>query len=142
MDSTADPRRIFADWLTTKENPFFARAMVNRIWAEHFGKGLVDPVDDFRESPTLKLMDILERNKCRVDYHDTFIPQFPGDHHFPKLKPRKSRPLNQKTVGEADAVLICTDHTNVDYRALARWADVIVDTRNVLPAGGKNIFRA
>jgi UDP-N-acetyl-D-glucosamine dehydrogenase len=99
-------------------------------------------VDDFRESPTLKLMDILERNKCRVDYHDSYIPQFPGDHHFPKLKPRKSRPLTQKTVAEADAVLICTDHTNVDYRSLARWADVIVDTRNVLPAGGKNIFRA
>lgn len=99
-------------------------------------------VDDFRESPTLKLMDILERNKCRVDYHDSYIPQFPGDHHFPKLKPRKSRPLTQKTVAEADAVLICTDHTNVDYRALARWANVIVDTRNVLPAGGKNIFRA
>lgn len=99
-------------------------------------------VDDFRESPTLKLMDILERNKCRVDYHDSYIPQFPGDHHFPKLKPRKSRPLTQKTVAEADAVLICTDHTNVDYHELARWADVIVDTRNVLPAGGKNIFRA
>ncbi|MCB1275306.1 UDP binding domain-containing protein, partial [Prosthecobacter sp.] len=94
------------------------------------------------ESPTLKLMDILERNKCRVDYHDSYIPQFPGDHHFPKLKPRKSRPLTQKTVAEADAVLICTDHTNVDYRAIARWANVIVDTRNVLPAGGKNIFRA
>ena len=59
-----------------------------------------------------------------------------------RMKPRKSRPLTQKTVAEADAVLICTDHTNVDYRAIARWANVIVDTRNVLPAGGKNIFRA
>ena len=45
-----DPRRAFTDWLVAKENPYFAKAMVNRIWAEMFGKGLVDPVDDFRES--------------------------------------------------------------------------------------------
>ncbi|MDZ4405810.1 nucleotide sugar dehydrogenase [Prosthecobacter sp.] len=99
-------------------------------------------VDDFRESPTLKLMEILERNQCRVTFHDSFIPQFPGDHHFPALKPRKSVPLTRKNVAEADAVLICTDHSNVDYRSLAQWASIIVDTRNVMPSGGKNVFRA
>lgn len=45
-----DPRSVLADWITSPENPFFAKAMVNRIWAELFGKGLVDPVDDFRAS--------------------------------------------------------------------------------------------
>lgn len=50
MDPNTDPRLTFAKWLTARENPFFARALVNRIWAEMFGKGLVDPVDDFRES--------------------------------------------------------------------------------------------
>lgn len=46
----ADPRRSLADWLTTPENPFFARAAVNRVWAVFFGRGLVEPVDDFRIS--------------------------------------------------------------------------------------------
>lgn len=50
LDPSVDPRQIFVDWLTKKENPFFAHAMVNRIWAEMFGKGIVDPVDDFRDS--------------------------------------------------------------------------------------------
>ncbi len=45
-----DPRSVLADWLTAPGNSFFAKAMVNRIWAEFLGKGLVDPVDDFRES--------------------------------------------------------------------------------------------
>ncbi|MDF1740956.1 MAG: DUF1553 domain-containing protein [Verrucomicrobiales bacterium] len=45
-----DPRSLLAEWITKPENPYFARAMVNRIWAELLGKGLVDPVDDFRES--------------------------------------------------------------------------------------------
>lgn len=50
IDPGTDPRRLFVDWLSKKDNPHFAKAMVNRIWAEMFGKGLVDPVDDFRES--------------------------------------------------------------------------------------------
>lgn len=45
-----DPRGVLSDWITSPDNPFFARAMVNRLWAELFGKGLVDPVDDFRDS--------------------------------------------------------------------------------------------
>ncbi len=50
LDSKIDPRRVFVDWLTKEENPFFAKALVNRIWAELFGVGIVDPVDDFRDS--------------------------------------------------------------------------------------------
>lgn len=99
-------------------------------------------VDDFRESPTLKLMEILERARCQVSYHDPFISQFPGDAHFPTLKPRKSVPLTQKNVAAVDAILICTDHSGVDYRSLTKWAQIIVDTRNVVPPSGKNIFRA
>jgi hypothetical protein len=45
-----DRRRAFADWLTSPANPFFARVAVNRIWAEVMGQGIVDPVDDFRQS--------------------------------------------------------------------------------------------
>jgi hypothetical protein len=45
-----DRRTAFADWLTKPENPFFARVAVNRIWAEVMGQGIVEPVDDFRQS--------------------------------------------------------------------------------------------
>jgi len=45
-----DPRRALADWLTAPRNPFFARAAVNRVWAALFGRGFVEPVDDFRAS--------------------------------------------------------------------------------------------
>ena len=46
----ADPRAALAEWLTATNNPFFARAAVNRVWATFFGRGLVEPVDDFRVS--------------------------------------------------------------------------------------------
>ena len=48
LDPDGDPRRALADWLTADENPYFARAIVNRLWASMFGRGLVEPVDDLR----------------------------------------------------------------------------------------------
>ncbi len=45
-----DPRVQLVDWMVDSKNPFFARAIVNRIWGEFMGKGIVDPVDDFRAS--------------------------------------------------------------------------------------------
>jgi Protein of unknown function (DUF1553)/Protein of unknown function (DUF1549) len=45
-----DPRGQLVDWMCRPENPFFARAIVNRIWAQFMGRGIVDPVDDFRAS--------------------------------------------------------------------------------------------
>ena len=45
-----DRRVVFADWLTNNSNPFFARSLSNRIWGHIVGKGIVDPVDDFRDS--------------------------------------------------------------------------------------------
>jgi hypothetical protein len=43
------PRTIYANWLTSPENPFFARAAVNRVWGQLFGLGIVDPIDDFHD---------------------------------------------------------------------------------------------
>jgi hypothetical protein len=43
-----DVRQSLADWVTSADNPFFARTIANRIWRRYFGRGLVEPVDDFR----------------------------------------------------------------------------------------------
>jgi uncharacterized protein DUF1553/uncharacterized protein DUF1549 len=48
--SGTDRRRVLADWLTSGDNPFFAKSVANRIWYHLNGKGIVDPVDDFRDS--------------------------------------------------------------------------------------------
>lgn len=44
----ADPREALAAWMTSEENPFFAKVIVNRVWADLMGRGLVEPVDDLR----------------------------------------------------------------------------------------------
>ena len=48
--ATTDGREAFANWLTTRDNPYFAKATVNRLWKSLMGRGLVEPVDDFRST--------------------------------------------------------------------------------------------
>jgi hypothetical protein len=47
MEGPGDPREKLFQWLVRPDNPYFARALVNRVWGHYFGRGLVDPVDDF-----------------------------------------------------------------------------------------------
>lgn len=59
-----DPRDVLADWMTQADNPFFAKALVNRYWKHFFGRGLVDPEDDMRvtnPSSNPALLDALAR---------------------------------------------------------------------------------
>jgi len=70
------PRNVLADWLTSPENPYFARAAANRIWAHMMGRGLVDPVDDFDESnpPSHpKLLDELASQFVAHDFDIKFL---------------------------------------------------------------------
>lgn len=47
---TSDRRRALADWMTAPDNPFFAKTIANRLWAHYFGRGLVMPIDDLRDT--------------------------------------------------------------------------------------------
>ncbi len=64
VPSDQDRRVVFAEWLTKADNPFFARSLTNRIWGHLLGRGIVEPVDDFRDSnppSNAKLLEELTR---------------------------------------------------------------------------------
>src|SRR5262249_34958668 len=48
VDADRAPREVLADWIVSDDNPYFARVIVNRVWADLMGRGLVEPVDDLR----------------------------------------------------------------------------------------------
>jgi hypothetical protein len=48
LDEETDPRNVLADWIASPDNPYFARVIVNRVWADLMGRGLVEPIDDLR----------------------------------------------------------------------------------------------
>jgi UDP-N-acetyl-D-glucosamine dehydrogenase len=82
-------------------------------------------IDDMRESPALDVIRLLENQGAQVTYHDPHVPSFREDGHE-----HKSVELTDDAVSQADAVVIVTDHTVVDYQRVVRLAQVIVDTRN------------
>lgn len=89
-------------------------------------------VDDMRETPALKIIDILEARGATVEYHDTWIPVIPSTREHPEYTGRKSVPLDAATLGNYDAVVIVTEHDNVDYAFVSKHAKLVVDTRNAM----------
>ncbi len=71
-----DARQVLARWLTSKDNPYLARATVNRLWSHLLGRGLIDPVDDIRSSnPPLNapLLDALARDFIEHGYDEQYL---------------------------------------------------------------------
>lgn len=67
-----DLRRAFVEWLTSKENPLFAKSMANRVWSYFFGRGIIDPVDDIRGSnppSNAPLLDALTRHFIETGFN-------------------------------------------------------------------------
>ncbi len=85
-------------------------------------------VDDMRESPSLRIITLLKQRGAEVDYHDPYVPRLLAEHGF--AWEMQSVPLNEDTIRNYDAVLILTDHTNVDYAQVVDSAPLVIDTRN------------
>jgi UDP-N-acetyl-D-glucosamine dehydrogenase len=71
-----------------------------------------------------------------VEFHDPHLDEIPQTRSYPPFAGRRSLPLEADVVARFDAVLIVTDHDNVDYPLLSRHARLIVDTRNVMRRRG------
>jgi UDP-N-acetyl-D-glucosamine dehydrogenase len=99
--------------------------------------------DDVRESPALKLIELLGEKGARVAYHDPHVPRIPKmRRHAIRLSSEKLTPA---LLRRQDAVLIVTDHAGVDYEAVVEHARLVVDTRNAtrrVKAGRDKIVKA
>ena len=96
-------------------------------------------VDDLRESPALKLIELLEGRGALVAFHDPFIPVIPPTREHAELAGRRSEDLGAEVIARHDLVLIVTDHDGIDWEALVSAAAIVVDTRNATRAvrGGR-----
>ncbi len=88
-------------------------------------------VADIRESPSLRLMEIIEERGGKADYHDPHVGEIPSTREYQHLKGRKSVDLTPGALEAYDAVLVATDHDQLDYAVIAENAPLIIDTRNV-----------
>lgn len=124
--------------------PHYVIERLSRALDERFARGLNGArllllglaykknVDDTRESPALRLIELLEARGAKVDYHDPFVPRIPPTRHYGPIAGRASVDLTAAVVASYDAVVIVTDHETVDYPMVAGAAKLVVDTRNAL----------
>ena len=89
-------------------------------------------VDDERESPSYRIMELLKQRGAEVAYHDPYVPVIRPTREHPHWAGTKSVSWDQITITAFDAVVITTAHACVNYQELADWAQCIVDTRNAM----------
>ena len=101
------------------------RKAVNGSRVLMIGVAYKKDIDDMRESPALDVMRLLEGRGATVAYHDPHVPSFREDGHV-----FHGVALSDAELTSADAVVIVTDHTGVDYQRIVDTATVVVDARN------------
>jgi UDP-N-acetyl-D-glucosamine dehydrogenase len=87
-------------------------------------------VDDLRESPTLKIMQLLTERGASIDYNDPYFPQLHKMRHY-NFSEMTSVDLTPAALASYECVIIATDHSSYDYDAIVESAKLVVDTRNV-----------
>ncbi len=85
-------------------------------------------IDDLRESPSLRIIELLQARGARVDYHDPYFPRLHKMRHY--NFGLDSVELTPEALAAYDAVVIATDHSSYDYEAIVAASPLVVDTRN------------
>lgn len=102
-------------------------------------------IEDIRESPSFKLIELIERRGAVTDYHDPFVAEIPKTREHPTLQGRKSVNLDPVSLARYDAIVISTDHDIIDWTAIGKHGRLVIDTRNVCTRNGvtgTNIVKA
>lgn len=87
-------------------------------------------IDDVRESPAMKIIELLQDRGAEISYHDPYVQTIP-----PMRKhdiDMSSVPLTDDVLRESDVVIIVTDHSSIDYQRVVNLAPLVVDTRGVM----------
>ncbi len=92
-------------------------------------------VDDIRESPSLRLLELFGDKGAKVDYHDPFVPALHRTRKYDFTQ--KSVALTPAALKKYDAVIVATDHADVDYTLVGAHAKLVIDTRNAMRGVGK-----
>ena len=87
-------------------------------------------VDDTRETPAAEIIELLAERGAKVSYHDPHVPTFPNMRNY-KFD-MNSVSLDAQTLGDADCVVIVTDHEITDWQSIADHASLVIDTRNAM----------
>jgi len=99
-------------------------------------------IGDTRESPAYPIAQRLIELGARICYHDPFVAKLPDTRSWPGHPEFHSQPLTPQLIASQDAVVIVTDHSNVDYRSVQEHAHLVIDSRGVYRAPHPKVVKA
>jgi UDP-N-acetyl-D-glucosamine dehydrogenase len=121
-----------------------ARKAVNGSKILILGVAYKKDIDDMRESPALSIIDLLRARGAEVSFHDPFVETVTFDHAYTigDGDALTNIELTSDAISGSDCVVICTEHSGVDYDKVCELAPLIVDTRNALSEKTRNGSKA
>jgi UDP-N-acetyl-D-glucosamine dehydrogenase len=141
--NTAMPAYVINKLRETLDSRFGKALSGSRILL--IGMAYKKNVDDIRESPSLAIFEALHRKSAHVDYYDPFVPVVHKSREHPVINGKTSISWTEGSLRSYDAVVICTDHDNIDYSFLLAHSALVIDTRNAMAriSGNKdNVVKA
>tara|TARA_A100001015_G_C15004962_1_gene720235 strand:+ start:174 stop:1481 length:1308 start_codon:yes stop_codon:yes gene_type:complete len=97
-------------------------------------------IDDYRESPSLKIIRMLKQLSFKVNYHDEFIPIITKNREYKELIGMKSIKLSKNKYQKFDLTIILTDHDYLNFKEISDFSNRIIDTRNTIKNSKKIIL--
>ena len=130
---------IEASMIVNDRMPEYCVERANKILNQHkkalngskvlvLGVAYKQDIDDYRESPALRVIECLEKEGAKVVYYDPFVPEYSAYGKVVRSDPE----LTTELIKSADLVMITTAHSNVDYELVQQKAKIIFDTKNVM----------
>tara|TARA_Y100001978_G_scaffold161980_1_gene148378 strand:- start:234 stop:1544 length:1311 start_codon:yes stop_codon:yes gene_type:complete len=96
-------------------------------------------IEDMRESPAIEIINLLSKQFCQINVYDPLVKELPNS--IKNLTHKKIKVLSEKDITSYDAILIITDHDQIDYDLIRENSKLIIDTRGRYEVA-LNIFRA
>ena len=129
------------EWVVGKSSEALAKKGKNMQGAKVLILGVAykKNIDDIRETPAFRIIELLQEKKAKVDYHDPYVQNLHQTREYDFQM--SSVNLSEETLAEYDLVIIVTDHDAFDYELIEKEAKLIVDTRGRLNISN-NVFKA
>lgn len=141
--NTAMPKHVVSELVAALNDRFSKSLKGSKILI--MGMAYKKNVDDIRESPSLKIIEIMESMGAIVEYYDPLVPKIPKLREHPTVWGRESIAYEPSVLQNFDAALIATDHDNLDYKMLVDNCPLVMDCRNVIERKGisaDNVMKA
>lgn len=132
--NTAMPKHVISELVIALNDRFEKSLKGSKILV--MGLAYKKNVDDIRESPSLKIIEIMEAMGAHVEFYDPMVPVIPKLREHPTLIDRKGVKYEPSVLKGFDAAMITTDHDDLDYQVLVDNCPLVMDCRNVIERKG------